>query len=89
MWEHAGTNIEESDLVAADNLDYEIRKFDNGMIIVLITLPTPQAITEAYFVALVYRPQGRAIFSVQEVVTRFITLEYSFNLLDDTPCFIE
>ncbi|HWP47356.1 MAG TPA: hypothetical protein VNM22_09365 [Candidatus Limnocylindrales bacterium] len=85
LWAHAGTNMEESDLVAADNLDYEIRKLDEGTIIVLITLPTPQAVAEAYFVAMIYRSWKKEIFCTQEAVTRFITLEYSFNLLNDLP----
>jgi hypothetical protein len=72
LWNRLGNRLEASKLVAAEGLDYQIKKLENNTTIALITLPPPQAMTEAYFVAPVFRPQGN----------RFITLEYSFNFIE-------
>jgi hypothetical protein len=66
LWESLGNRLEASDLVAPEGLDCQLNQLDNDTTIALITLPPPQQITEAYFVATVYRPPMK----------RFITLEY-------------
>lgn len=70
--------------IAAYGLDCEIRKLQDGATLALITLPPPKGMTEAYFVAAVYRPSRRTLFPKQETLARFITLEYGRNL-DGSP----
>ncbi len=72
LWNLLGDEASE---LAAESLDYQIKRLENNTTIALITLPPPQAMTEAYFVAAVFRPQGN----------RFITLEYSFNFIEGSP----
>jgi hypothetical protein len=71
LWDRLGSYLKESDLVAREGLDCQINQLDDDTTIALVTLPPPQKLTEAYFVAAVYRPP----------MTRFITLEYA----DQTP----
>jgi hypothetical protein len=73
FWNKVGESVDKTELVAADGLACEVRKIVNGDVGALITLPPPERITEAYFVAPVYRPQAGS----KNGRTRFITLEYS------------
>jgi len=74
MWNEVGKKvIREFHLVNPKRLSHEIRMFDDNTTIALITLPTPEAVSEAYFVALVYRPEKNK----QSSITRYIFLEYS------------
>lgn len=78
LWNKVGKEVGESRLVAPDGLCCESRMLDNNTAVVLITLPPPQLMNEAYFVALVYRPSSKK----EETVARFITLEHSVDLGD-------
>ena len=48
-------------------------------------LPAPKGATEAYFAALVHRPQKKGLFSRQGPIARFFTLERSIDLADSGP----
>ena len=76
-WVKVGENLKKFRLVAPDGLCCEVRMRDDNTTVALITLPTPQVISEAYFVALVYRPQKVSFLSKQETVARFMLLEKS------------
>lgn len=72
-WDKAGKDLGALNLVAPRGLHHEIRMYDDNTTVVLITLPTPNVLSEAYFAALIYRPQKKK----QENIIRFILLEYS------------
>lgn len=76
LWKEVGDDVGESSLVDPDGLCCNIKEY-NDITIAIITLPTPQIISEAYFVALVYRPPAPG----RDELTRFITMEHSV----DTP----
>lgn len=71
-----GQNIKKVDILSGEGLDFSVKNLDNGMTIALITLPPPQAVTEAYFVALCYFSKT-VIFSEQESLAHSFTLEFS------------
>ncbi len=50
-----------------------------GISVALVSLPPPRAATEAYFVALAYRPAPRRLFGPRPLV-RYLTLEYGLGL---------
>ncbi len=55
-WEEAGRKIGIVQPVSSFGLNYVIRKPKAQTVVALITLPIPQTLSEAYFVALRYRP---------------------------------
>lgn len=69
---NALTQIEER--LSNAGLDCKIIKNDKKLTIYLITLPKPIKITEAYYIAIIYRPERLAPIK-QEGITRYITLE--------------
>jgi hypothetical protein len=72
-WNIIGEKMDKTELVASGGLACEVRKIFNGDVGALITLPPPERITEAYFVAPVYRPQADS----KTERTRFFTLEFN------------
>jgi DNA-directed RNA polymerase subunit RPC12/RpoP len=77
LWNRVGKEVEDSSPASADGLGYEVRTLDNDTVVVLITLPPPQLMCEAHFIALVYCPPSQE----HESVTRFIVLERSVGSL--------
>lgn len=75
LWHRVGQQVREANQIPPAGLSAETRRLEDGTRLILITLPDPQGATEAYFVALAYRPPTQ-----QKGLTRFITLEYSLNL---------
>lgn len=75
LWHRIGEGVREANRIAPAGLSAETRQLEDETRLILITLPDPQGVTEAYFVALAYRPPTQ-----QKGLTRFITLEYSLNL---------
>ena len=73
FWNKVGESLDKTELVASEGLACEVRKIVNGDVGALITLPPPKRITEAYFVAPVYRPQELS----KNERSRFFTLEYN------------
>ena len=87
LWERVGEMEINSGIERFTSVDLkcEIKKLGDGTNVVLITLPVPEGITEAYFIAAIYRPAVRKIlFIKKKVVIRFFTLEYGWNLDDST-----
>ncbi len=85
LWKQVGSELAEGNRLAADELRYDINYLENGTMIALVTLPSPQGVTEAYFVAIVYRPPARQHkFFEEKALVRFITLEYGAQM-DGAP----
>jgi len=77
-WRRAGENLSQGNTLLADGLGYTLRELPQGWVAVVITLPPPQAITEAYFVALLVQPAAAL------PTTRVFTLEQGLTSLADT-----
>lgn len=75
LWHQVGQQVREANRISPAGLSAETRQLEDETRLVLITLPAPKGVTEAYFVALAYRPPTQ-----QKGLTRFITLEYSLSL---------
>lgn len=60
-WDRAGVNLDESMRVSSDGLDFEIKKIKDGREVVLVKLPAPKTAPEAYYLALVNRPNKRSL----------------------------
>jgi hypothetical protein len=73
-WDHVGDKLKENS--SSEGMKYEIRTLDNGKRVVLITLPHPHSPSEAYYLAMIDRPQKRSLFSWQNLA-RVISLESS------------
>ena len=78
-WDKLGAKLGKKDFLPSDGLKFEVNRFDNGTVIAIITLPSPHAITEAFFTAVVYR----APTNDQELIARYFTLEYGYSSSDD------
>jgi hypothetical protein len=75
-WDQAGKQFEESKRVSSFGLNYDLRKPGKNVGVVLITLPKPQVVSEAYFVALIYRPyRVTPILRISDITT-VVALEY-------------
>jgi len=88
LWDKVGEEVRRSgsSRVPAIGLDCEIRTLEDGTTIVLIILPTPKGVTEAYFAAAVYRSgTRRALLLRGKGIARFITLEYGIKLPAGIP----
>jgi hypothetical protein len=87
LWNSVGEQYveAESERMPATALGCQIRKLDQETTAGLIILPLPEETTEAYFVAVVYRPVKRRLFKKQDALVRYITLEYGWNYIPDEP----
>lgn len=79
IWNHIGENPE-STAPMAEGLKLEFREAGRNTDIALVTLPEPAVMTEAYFVAMIYRDMGRRFFFFKRRYTRYITLELGFDM---------
>lgn len=70
MWQRAGTQTDDG-AIPPDGLDVNLFRFDERTYCACVTLPPPIGITEAYWVAAVYRPE--------ESLTAYYTLELGFD----------
>lgn len=73
-WEQVGENVEKASVAAGEQLNLEVHRTLDDVTIVIITLPKPKYVGEAYFAALIYRPVKFRIF-IRRALTRFIVLE--------------
>ncbi len=80
LWDRAGQNMPPDDQVAPDGIDVTLRKAERDIQVALITLPPPEATTEAHFVAPAYHPELDG-----KVFARYFTLEYTLGLQDGLP----
>ncbi len=60
-WDHEAEKLDESQLRSSDGLSFEIHDYKDRKL-ALIILPPPKAEPEAYFLALLGRPQKRSVF---------------------------
>ncbi len=58
-WDHVGDKLEESKRTGSGGLAFETERIDSKTRLVIITLPSPRADGEAYFLGLVARPERR------------------------------
>ena len=57
-----------------------IKYLEDNTVVGLVIFPPPKGITEAYFVATVYRPPvKKKWFSKEKALVRFFTLEHGIN----------
>ena len=75
LWYRVGKELEDNNPLRLDGLCCEVRTLENNTIVVLITLPTPHHMCEAYLVALVYRPDS----TNHKGMARFIVLEHGIR----------
>ncbi|HNT24127.1 MAG TPA: hypothetical protein PKM21_07175 [Anaerolineales bacterium] len=64
----------------SDGLALHLEQLEDGTHLALITLPPPQAMTEVYFAAAVYRPAPKPR---QAALLRYIILEYGLNSFNE------
>ena len=74
-WDQAGAALKDRDPTAPLGLNYDIRTPDDQTTVVLIALPPPAAEPEAYYAALVYRPQRRMLLFGISDTTKVLALE--------------
>lgn len=75
-WHKASQDMPPEDHLSANGLGYTLRELENGWVAVVVTLPPPEGMTEAYFVALLQKPGDAA--------PRVFTLELGFSLTGET-----
>jgi len=83
-WKHIGDQLDKSLCKSPMGLNFQIKVLDDKRKIILITLPTPEQVGEAYFLACVKLPEKRIPF-VKIPYTRVISL---YKSEDDAgqPC---
>jgi hypothetical protein len=89
IWAEVGEKITEDKgaLVALSpaGLTCMATKLGGNTTAVIVTLPPPEASPEAYFVALVYRPEHKRLYGIlgkQTRLARYVTLELGINAFD-------
>jgi len=87
VWKLAGDSADAHDEVAGNQLACEFVTVQDGVGVALITCPVPQIMTEPFFVAAIYRP-ARDADPGEELISRWITLEYSLDTEKDGSAFL-
>lgn len=77
-WRRVGEDVPQEERLSADGLGYTIREVAHGWVAVVIMMPLPQGMTEAYFVGLFFRPEGETL------IPRVFTLEKTMSYLPTT-----
>ena len=70
-WDRAGVNLDPSLRVSSDGMDFEIKQSNDGRDVVLVKLPSPKQAPEAYYLALVNRPNKRSLLSWRNLARVF------------------
>ncbi len=83
LWKRVGEKEVQnaSDRIAPNGLSCAIMRAEDNATVAIVTLPPPEGMTEAYFVALVYWPQEDAALAP---AARYITLEHGMQA-DGSP----
>lgn len=75
-WDQVGKKLPSDQLVEPFGLNYDIRNPSRNTTVGIITLPRPQRESEAFYAALVYRPNRiTPIFRISDTTT-VLSLEY-------------
>jgi hypothetical protein len=85
LWKRAGQVAGNEDWVQPEGLAVEVIELGSNYRLGLITLPDPQAATEAYFLGLLLRLAKISRNGVLSQKARLITLEYSISVVDGSP----
>jgi hypothetical protein len=86
LWDEVGSRIEEDGeavRLLPDTLGCEIHEIESNIVIVIVTLPPPEEIPEAYFVGLIFRPEYEAtneLLEAQTGIVHYVTLERGIDL---------
>jgi len=90
LWEFVGRKLLEDDpdaeVVSDEGLMCNLRQLRSNHFAVVVTLPPPQEMPEAYFVAMVVRPGQKklgGLLGETPFVSRYITLEYGVAFDDN------
>ncbi|HDQ70572.1 MAG TPA: hypothetical protein ENN19_00570 [Chloroflexi bacterium] len=85
LWKRLGEHeIEErAERMFSVGLAYHVEELGDGTPVHLITFPPPEGMPEAYFSALVYYPSGGEGNGRHKTATRYLTLEYSWDLKEN------
>ena len=83
FWVHVAQSVEEDQRLEPDGLALTVRDPGEEVAVVLVTMPEPRAVPEAWFVAVAYRP-ARESNGKRGALARFITLEFGMDM--ETAC---
>lgn len=78
-WNRVGRDLKLTHQTPPHGLNYEIRHPARNTYIALITLPEPKVEYEAYFVALIYRPDRVTPFRLVTDTTKMLVLEFRLD----------
>jgi hypothetical protein len=81
-WNNAGKNFGFEKSIDPMDLRYSIESFNDIYSAVVIELPKPERMTEAYFVALVFQKQKRLLSSIKSILAHYFTLELGVDITD-------
>ena len=79
-WDQVGKTVDEGERLPKGALDFRLVELGNNTEALVIALPTPKGMTEAHYVALVYRP-GQPPSTA--ALARVIALEHSADENDN------
>lgn len=82
LWKRCESEAKDGVVIPPTGLEAHLFRFDDETLCACITLPQPLGITEAYWVAAVYRPERETPPGARFVA--FYTLEFGYDL-DDEP----
>lgn len=83
LWAHIGSQLPPEENLSSFGIGYTLARVDNERLVIIIRLPEPLAVPEAYFVALIVRKRVGA--SEAASLLTYLTLELGFNVVRQTP----
>jgi hypothetical protein len=87
MWTDLGKRLPDSERMPDEQISGQLRQ-SGAFEVVIVTLPAPATVTEAYFTAIAFGPLATLGFSAdttQKLPVRYLTLEFGFTMPDDPP----
>jgi hypothetical protein len=75
QWDSLGKHF--APVEPSTGLDYETRTLEDNTTIIIVIMPPPCNVTEAYFTAAVYRPPTAG----EPALARYFTFEYGTNIM--------
>lgn len=82
-WDRAGISLDPDLRSSPEGMDFEIHPFHDGREIVIIRLPSPKKVGEAYFLGMVTKPLKRSIFSWRNLARVFALNRLSIDNGDE------